>query len=198
MPGDRRSDHPIDPMFIERWSPRAFTDETIPDDTLASCFEAARWAPSSMNAQPWRFIYSRRGSASWPTMLGLLLEFNRSWAQHAAALMVVAAKQTVVFNGKELPSPTHAFDAGAAWMQFALQAEKLGWHTHGMVGLDRDKAHLALEIPQSYSIIAAVAIGRMGDKSLLPPALQEREVVSGRVPIEQFAFEGKFRNEAKT
>jgi nitroreductase len=188
----RKPDHPIDPLFFERWSPRAFTDEAIPDEVLASCFEAARWAPSSMNAQPWRFIYSKRGSASWPTLLGLLNDFNRSWAQHAAALMVVAAKQTVTYNGQELPSPTHAFDAGAAWMQFALEATTLGWHTHGMVGLDRDKARVELAIPGGYSIIAAIAVGRMGDKALLPPALQDREVVSTRVPISQFAFEGRF------
>jgi nitroreductase len=189
----RKPDHPIDALFIERWSPRAFTDEAVPDAVLQSCLEAARWAPSSMNAQPWRFIYAKRGSPSWPTLLGLLNDFNRSWAQHSAVLMVVAAKQTVTYNGQELPSPTHAFDAGAAWMQLALQATRLGWHTHGMVGLDRDKARVDLGIPEGYSIIAAIAMGRMGDKSLLPVNLQEREVVSTRAPIEQFAMEGKFR-----
>lgn len=191
---NRSAEHDIDPLFLERWSPRAFTDEIISEAELKALFEAARWAPSSYNSQPWRFIYARRGTAHWQTLLGLLNEFNQSWAKNAAALVVIVSKETMALPGKteEVPSYSHSFDAGAAWANLALQAVRLGWQAHGMVGFDRGRALSELKVPTGYRVEAAVAIGKPGDKAQLPEALQARETPSQRNPISATAFEGAF------
>ncbi|WP_353184713.1 nitroreductase family protein [Bosea sp. (in: a-proteobacteria)] len=190
----RTADHAIDSLFLERWSPRAFTDEIISEEELKTLLEAARWAPSSYNSQPWRFVYARRGSAHWPKLLGLLNEFNRSWAQNAAALLFVISKETMAVPGKdeEVPSYSHSFDAGAAWSNLALQAVRLGWQAHGMVGFDHERAPAELNLPQGYRVEAAVAIGKPGDKAQLPEALRARETPSPRNPLSATAFEGGF------
>ncbi|MGO4170768.1 nitroreductase family protein [Bosea sp. TAF32] len=190
----RTADHAIDSLFLERWSPRAFTDEVISEAELKALFEAARWAPSSYNSQPWRFVYARRGTAHWQTLLGLLNAFNQSWAKNAAALVVVVSKETMAVPGKaeEVPSYSHSFDAGAAWANLALQAVRLGWQAHGMVGFDRARALTEFKVPAGYRVEAAVAIGKPGDKAQLPEALQARETPSQRNPISATAFEGAF------
>jgi nitroreductase len=190
----RIADHPVEKMFLERWSPRAFTGAPIPEATLATIFEAARWAPSSYNSQPWRFLYARRDTASWPMFLGLLGEFNRSWASQAAVLIIVASKKTMLPPGAKdaVPSHSHSFDTGAAWQNLALQATALGWHTHAMVGFDIPRSVVELGVPEDYRVEAAIAIGKQGDKATLPEALQARETPNGRNPITEFAFEGRF------
>jgi nitroreductase len=191
---DRSAEHPIDIQFLNRWSPRAFTQETIPESTLLTFFDAARWAPSSYNSQPWRFAYARRGTEHWTRFLEFLNDFNRSWAQHAAAVVIVLSKDNFTPPGAaaEVPAVTHSFDTGSAWAYFALQASISGWHTHGMAGIERDKIRQGLAVPDGYSIEAAVAVGRVGDKSLLPEPLQAREVPSPRKPVAEFAAEGRF------
>ena len=191
----RTSDHEIEPLFLQRWSPRAFTGEAMPAETLARIFEAARWAPSSYNSQPWRFLYAHRNGAAWPMFLGVLGETNRTWAQHAAVLMVLISKNTMRPAGAQhdIPSHSHSLDAGAAWAHLALQATALGWHAHGMVGFDIPRAAVELEVPEGYRVEAAIALGKRGDKATLPEALQAREAPNGRNPVESFAFEGNFR-----
>jgi nitroreductase len=191
----RTADHPIDELFLTRWSPRAFTGEAIPQATLDTIFEAARWAPSSYNSQPWRFLYARRDTPHWEKFLGLLNEFNQSWAKAAAALVIVVSRSTMLPPGadKEIPSHSHSFDAGAAWAQLALQATRSGWHAHAMVGFDRDRAFAVLAVPEGYRVEAAIAIGRLGPKTLLPEALAAREVPSPRKPLADIAFEGGFK-----
>ncbi|MEW6339567.1 MAG: nitroreductase family protein [Paraburkholderia sp.] len=190
----RAAEHPIDIQFLNRWSPRAFTQEVIPEATLLTFFEAARWAPSSYNSQPWRFAYARRGTEQWTRFLGFLNEFNQSWAQHAAAIVIVLSKSTFTPPGAsaEVPAPTHSFDSGAAWGYLALQASLAGWHAHGLAGIERDKIRKELAVPDVYSIEAGIAIGRAGDKSVLPEALQAREVQSPRKPLAEIAAEGRF------
>ena len=146
----RTSDHEIDPIFLERWSPRAFTGEAIPEPELMRIFEAARWAPSSYNSQPWRFVYARRDTPHWENMLSLLNDMNRSWCKDAAVVMVVASNETMQPPGQDKPVPSysHSFDAGAAWGYLALQATKLGWHAHGMVGFDKERAFAELGFPR--------------------------------------------------
>ena len=192
---DRVADYPIESVFLERWSPRAFTTEEIPESELFRLFEAARWAPSSYNSQPWRFIYARRGTPSWDRLLGLLVEFNRAWVQHAAALIFVVSKSTMLPPGRdtEVPSHSHSFDAGSAFASLALQAVKSGWMTHGMVGFDLEAAFVTLGVPQGYRVEAAVAVGRQGDKSSLPAPMQAYEAPSGRMKVSEIAFEGVFR-----
>ena len=193
--GNRTAGHPIDPLFLERWSPRAFTAEAIPQDVLMTIMEAARWAPSSYNSQPWRFVYAIRDTAHWPKLLGLLNEFNQSWAKNAGAILVVASSETMQPPGAEKPVPSHShsFDAGAAWANLALQATRSGWHAHGMVGFDIARAKAELGFPEGYRVEAAIAIGRKGSPEMLPEGLRAREMPSPRLPLSATVFEGKFK-----
>lgn len=190
----RSADYPIDPQFIQRWSPRAFSNAEISETELFTILEAARWAPSAYNAQPWRYVYARRGTAYWETLLGLLNDFNRSWADKGAALVIAVSKTTLVPPGAQtaVPNGTHSFDAGAAWGYLALQASLSGWSSHGMAGFDQDKARAVLGIPDEYAIDAAIVMGKLGDKASLPEGLQTREVPSPRESLDKLAFEGKF------
>jgi nitroreductase len=190
----RTADHAIDPLFLKRWSPRAFTGEAISGAQLMALFEAARWAPSCFNSQPWRFVYARRGTPFWPRLLGLLNDFNQSWAKNAAALVILVSKTTLLPRGAdaEVPSHTHSLDAGAAWACLALQATLAGWAAHGMAGFDIPRAATELGVPPGYRVEAAIAIGRPGDKSLLPERLAAREHPSDRLPLAQLVHEGRF------
>lgn len=194
MPKSRVTEYTVNPLFVNRWSPRAFTGEAIDDATLFQFFEAARWAPSAYNSQPWRFIYAKNNSEQWGTFLGLLSEFNQSWAKTASALVIILAKTTFVPPGKTDPIRTgsHTFDAGAAWGSLALQAAHDGWFTHAIGGYDKTKAREVLGIPEDYILEAAVAIGMQGDKSSLPEGLREREVASSRLPLSQLVAENTF------
>ncbi|MEM5403502.1 nitroreductase family protein [Paraburkholderia unamae] len=190
----RTADHAIDRQFLDRWSPRAFTDDTLPQATLLTFLEAARWAPSSYNSQPWRFVYARRGTAHWSNFLGFLNEFNRGWAQHAAAIVIVLSKKTFVPPGAKDPvaSLTHSFDSGAAWAQLGLQASLSGWKAHGLAGIERERIRSELAIPDDYAIEAALAIGRAGDPAQLNEALRARELPNGRLPLAAISAEGAF------
>lgn len=192
--GNRTADYPIDPLFLQRWSPRSFTGEEIPEADLMTMFEAARWAPSSYNSQPWRFVYARRGTPAWETFLGLLIEFNRGWAKDASALVVLASASLMLPPGqdKPVPSHSHSMDAGSAWAQFSLQATRMGWFTHGMVGFDMDRAFAELGFTEGYRVEMAFAVGRQGPKENLPEFLQGREMPSNREALSSRVFEGKF------
>ncbi|PLP88702.1 nitroreductase family protein [Pseudomonas sp. FFUP_PS_473] len=190
----RVADYAINDQFIQRWSPRAFTAEPISEETLLSFLEAARWAPSAYNSQPWRFLYARRDTPNWERYLGLLNEFNRSWAQHASALVIIASKTTFTAPGasEETPALWHTFDTGSAWGHLALQASLSGWYTHGMAGFDQALTRKELKIPEGYDLHAVVAIGKLGDKASLAEGLQAREVPSPRRPLSELAAEGDF------
>ena len=193
MPQSRSSEYPIDPQFTERWSPRAFTGETIAEETLLSFFEAARWAPSSFNSQPWRFLYARRDTPHWPRYVGLLSEFNRGWAQHASALVIVLSKTTITAaSGNQRPAPFHGFDSGAAWACLALQASLSGWHAHGLGGFDKALTRESLGVPEGFEVQIAVAIGKRAAKTHLPEDLQAREAPSPRQPLAELVGEGDF------
>ena len=191
----RQSDYPIDKLFLERWSPRAFTGEEISEQDLLTLLEAARWAPSSYNSQPWRFIYARRGTPHFDKFLSLLVEFNQSWAKTASALIILVSNSTMLPPGKDTPVPSHShsMDAGAAWASLAFQAHLSGWAAHGMVGFDMERAFAELGVPAGYRVEQAIAIGRRGDKSILPEAMAAREMPSGRLGLAQVAMEGSFK-----
>jgi nitroreductase len=189
----RTADHPIATIFLDRWSPRAFDASVIPDADLATIFEAARWAPSSFNYQPWRFLYAKREDADWERFLDLLIPFNRGWAQGASVLIyLLSDTQMEMVAGQPMPSHSHSFDTGAAWACLALQATMLGYHAHGMVGVDFDRARTELKVPERYRFEAAAVVGRAGDKALLDERLRAREVPSDRKPIADFAFRGEW------
>ncbi len=184
----------VEPLILERWSPRAFDGSAIPADDLETIFDAARWAPSAFNFQPWRFLYAQRDSKDWQRFLGLLLPFNQSWAERAAVLVFILSDTLIQGPTATVPSQSHShsFDAGAAWALLGLQATRLGYHAHGMTGVDFSRAREVLGVPERFRIEAAAAIGRIGDKSLLPEALQARETPSDRKAVSEFAFEGRF------
>ncbi|HEX8560597.1 MAG TPA: nitroreductase family protein [Pyrinomonadaceae bacterium] len=187
----RKADYPVDELFLDRWSPRALSGEAVSDEELMTLFEAARWAPSSYNNQPWRILYARRDAEHWPTFFGLLVEGNQAWAKDAAALVLFVSKETFDFNGR--PYPTHSFDTGAAWENLALQATMLGLVAHGMQGFDYERARSELNIPEGFRVEAMAAIGRPGDPARLPEHLREREQPSGRKPLAEVVAEGPFR-----
>jgi len=182
----------VEQLILDRWSPRAFDGSSIPGEDIETIFDAARWAPSAFNFQPWRFVYSRRESADWSRFLDLLLPFNQSWADRAGVLVFILSDKLIQgpASAEPAPSHSHSFDAGAAWALLALQATRLGYHAHGMTGIDFDKARTELAVPERFRVEAAAAIGRIGDKSILPEALRTREAPSGRKSIAEFAFEG--------
>ncbi len=183
----------ISPIFVDRWSPRSMTGEIINDETLMSLFEAARWAPSSYNNQPWRFLYAKKDTSSWNVFFNLLLEGNKVWAKDAAVLVVVISRKN--FKHNEKPSITHQFDAGAAWENLALEASTRGIVTHGMQGFDYEKAREQLRIPSNFNIMAMIAIGIKGPRENLPPNLQEKEFPNHRKELSEIVMEGAFRNE---
>lgn len=187
----RKTEFGIHELIVQRWSPRAMSGEAIETDTLMTLFEAARWAPSSNNNQPWRFLYARRETESWPLFFNLLTESNRIWAVRAAVLVVVVSKTTFDFNGK--PARTHSFDAGAAWENLALQGSLMRLVTHGMQGFDYDRAKEALRVPDEYQVEAMIAIGKPGRKEDLPEQLQQREFPSGRKELVEIIGEGLFQ-----
>lgn len=167
------------------------TGEEIDDEELKSLFEAARWAPSSYNAQPWRFIYAKRNTPPFQTFVDLMVEANRSWAVKAAVLGVIVSKIHFEHNGKL--SKTHAFDTGAAWENLALEGTSRGLVVHGMEGFNYLQAKEILQIPEDYEVLAMFAIGKRAPIESLPSDLQKREFPSSRKKIEEISMEGKFR-----
>jgi nitroreductase len=189
---NRQPGHPIDPLFLDRWSPRAFDGAPMPQTDLLSLFEAAHWAPSAFNSQPWRFLYAHRGGAGWPLFLDLLIPWNQAWAASASVLVYILSDSLMATGMGEQPSHSHSFDAGAAWACFALQATRMGYQAHGMSGVDFERAQAEFGVPPRFRIEAAVAVGRPGDPAALPEKLRAREVPSQRRPVEEVAFEGRF------
>ena len=161
----RQPDFSIDPIFVQRWSPRAFDALPMSLADLHTILEAARWAPSAFNIQPWRFVYALRNDEHWETFLGLLDPFNEAWAHNASALVFVFSDTLTPAHGSSpaRPSRTHSFDVTRQ-----------------------------LSIPERYRVEIAVAIGRQALPTALPPALREREVTSNRTPLDQIAFDGRF------
>jgi len=179
----------LDNMFIERWSPRAFLSDPIADDDIKTIFEAARWSMSCFNEQPWRFVYAQQVDdlKKFGTVLS---EGNQRWATKAPLLVFAFSKKTFTHNDK--PNRYADFDTGAAWMALTLQANKLGYFTHGMGGYDKEKAFSVTGMdPDQYNVICAIAIGKIGGASLLPEDLEAREVPSSRKELDEIILEGK-------
>lgn len=187
----RQPDHPVERMLYHRWSPRAMSGKPLTKADLMRLFEAARWAPSSFNEQPWRFVYAGREDEHWPRFLDLLSEGNRRWAAAASVLVVVLSRTT--FERNDNPSRTHSFDTGAAWQNLALQGSRMGLVVHGMAGFDHVRARGTLEVPEEFAVEAMIAVGRPAPAASLPESLREREVPSGRKPVAELAFSGVFR-----
>ena len=173
----------VDPLFYERWSPRAFAQRTIDEKTLKTIFDAARWAPSCYNDQPWQFITSS-GSQDFDFFHNLLTEFNQAWAHRASLIGFIVARKHFEHNGK--PNQIAAFDCGAAWLSMTLQARRLGLYTHGMGGIKREEIYKAFDLdPAEYEVICGFALGYISSASQLPEDFAEKEKPSARKPLAQ-------------
>jgi nitroreductase len=188
----RPLEHGVDPLFVDRWSPRAMSGEPITSEELSALFEAARWAPSAGNLQPWRILYARRETAEWPLFYGLLNPGNVTWCANAAVLLLFVSKTVNEHNGR--PILTHSYDTGAAWENLALQGSRMGLVVHGMQGFNYERAREALQVPPEYNVEAMAAVGRPGRIEDLSEQLQAREKPSGRRPLAETVIEGVFRH----
>jgi len=186
---------PIEPIILNRWSSRALSGESITEYEFMRLIEAARWAQSSFNNQPWRFLYALRDTPDWQMFFDLMIPFNQEWAQRAAALIVVVSHTLFEYNGK--PSRTHSFDTGAATQTLALQGCAQGLVAHAIEGFDYEKAHKVLQIPDDYVVEAMVVVGKPGNKDLLSPELQAREEFTDRKETEAILYKGCWGSDKK-
>jgi nitroreductase len=181
----------IHDLIAHRWSPRAFESKPVEPEKLRSLLEAARWAPSSYNAQPWYFIVGTKDNPeNYKRVLESLIEFNQGWAKNAPVLALSVAKLKFD-DGK--PN-RHAFhDVGQAAANLSLQAEALGLSVHQMAGIDPEKARKLFDIPADYEAVAGIAIGYAGEPASLPDGLRERELAPRqRKPLDSFVFTGSW------
>ena len=184
--------YPIHELLKQRWSPLAFADRAVEPEKLQSILEAARWAPSCFNEQPWRFILCRKVDAdAHQRLVGCLSEGNVAWASKAPVLMLSVAKRTFTHNGK--PNRHAPYDVGAAVACAIVEATQLGLVVHQMAGFDAEKARTVFAIPADYEPMAVIALGYIGNPDALSPSLRERHLgPRSRKPLNALVFEGSW------
>jgi len=185
----RVPDRPIDPLFLLRWSPRAMSGEPVERGQLLTLLEAARWAPSSGNRQPWRFVYAPRDTPAFAAVFDCLSPGNQEWCRRAGALVVLSA-QVIQADGRA--APTAPFDCGAACMAFLLQGAIVGLVAHPMAGFDKDRIRLAVALAPAMEPQVVIAVGKPGSVEDLSERNRERERPSGREPVSAWAREGSW------
>lgn len=192
MHNPAKNDHPIHALLQNRWSPRAFSEKSVSPEVLRSLFEAARWAPSSNNEQPWAFIVATKDEPeNYAKALSTLVEFNQSWAKHAAVLAIAVSEMEFARN--QHPNRNAFYDTGAAVAHLTTEATARELFVHQMAGFDPHKAIEQFHIPKGWEPIAAFAIGYAGDPNSLPEQLRQREVAPrSRKPLSDFVMSGKW------
>jgi len=190
------AEYPVHELIRERWSPRAFSAKEISSEDLRSLFEAARWAPSSSNEQPWAFIVATRNdNENFTKALQPLVEFNVNWAKNAYLLGFAVAE--LAFAKNKTPNRNAHYDTGAAMSQLTTEATSRGIFVHQMAGFDPDTAREVFEIPSGWDAIAAFAMGYPGDPASLPQPYRDRETAPRvRKPIREFVMNGKWGHTA--
>ena len=190
------AESPIHELIRERWSPRAFSERLIAPDVLRSLFEAARWAPSSNNEQPWAYLVATRDDQeNFEKTLGVLVEFNAGWAKSAAALAIAVCELKFAANGT--PNRNAQYDTGAASVLLSIEATARGLSVHQMAGFDPQRTKEVFAIPEGWEPIAAIAIGYPGDPASLPEKLRQRELAPRtRKPIRDFVMTGSWGHTA--
>jgi nitroreductase len=180
--------HPIHDLLKRRWSPRAFSDQPVEAEKLRILFEAARWAPSSNNEQPWRFVVANKDNETeWSRLLACLVEGNRKWAYRAPVLILSVA--SLNFEDDSTPNRHAVHDTGMAVENLVLQATALGLAAHQMAGFDVEKARADLKIPSGYEPVAMIAVGYPGDPAQLSDHLRAREAQPRvRKPLTEFVY----------
>jgi len=181
----REYNYDILDLIKSRWSPRAFSSNPVAERDLLAICEAARFAPSCFNEQPWRFILANTPDEV-SKMQSILTESNLEWAKHAPALLLILAKKTFSQTGQD--NYWHMFDAGTAWGYLSLEAQSRGLITHGMGGFSKKKAQELYQLPLDLAPLAVIAIGKLGQSENLPLHLREREHPAGRNPLASLFF----------
>lgn len=169
----RKTQFPIQSLILDRWSPRSMTGEGMTDEELMPLFEAARWAPSCFNSQPWKFFYAKNSTEHLDKFFDLLIDFNKSWCKNAAVLVIVVSRTKFERNSK--PNQTHSYDTGAAWQNLALEGSSRGYVVHGMQGFDYKKAKNTMQLPEDYQVEAMIAGGKRAPIDQLPVEIQEKK-----------------------
>jgi len=187
----RQPDYKINQIFYQRWSGRAISGQDIPLAKLMLLFEAARWAPSANNNQPWRFVYADEKSRYWQPFFDLLNDGNKIWVKNASVLVIVVSKKIADYQNKSIAS--HSFDTGAVWQNLALQGSSLGLVVHAMAGFDYQQAKKMLKLDNNYQVEAMITIGQKGKVNQLPDYLQKVEYPSGRKQLSEIIFKGKIK-----
>ena len=178
---------PVEELMLRRWSPRAFADRPVSEEQLRSIFEAAGWAASSYNEQPWRFIVGRKGDETYRKIFDALLPLNQEWTKGAPVLYASWMKKTFTHNGS--PNGVAMHDVGAASANASLEATALGLHTHGMAGFDKGKLREAFAVPEGFDPVACWALGYLGDPETLPEHFREAELKPRtRKPLGEVVF----------
>jgi nitroreductase len=188
---------PVHDLIARRWSPRAFADRPVEPEKLRRIFEAARWAPSSSNEQPWSFIVATKDDPeAHARMLACLLEGNQRWAKDAPVLMISVAARAFAVSGR--PNPHAWYDVGQATAFMTFEATHLDLYLHQMAGFLPAKARVTFGIPESHDPVAAIAMGYLGDPNALPDDLKQRELNrTARKTIADFVFEGRWGQPAR-
>lgn len=190
------TDAPVHEVIQNRWSPRAFSEQPVQPEVLRSLFEAARWAPSSNNEQPWAYLVATKDDAeNFAKMLGVLVEFNAGWAKQAPVLALSVAHTKTNRDGK--PNRVALHDVGSATAQLTFEANTRGLLVHQMAGFDADKARQTFAIPPDWEPVAALAVGYPGNPEALPDKLRERELAPRtRKPMGEFVMTGRWGHTA--
>ena len=190
------ADYPVHELIRNRWSPRAFSEKPVPPEILRSLFEAARWAPSSNNEQPWAFLVATKDDPETHSrLLSTLVEFNQTWAKHAPVLAIAVSELEFARTGH--PNRNAFYDTGAAVAGVTLEATARGLFVHQMAGFDPHKAIELFHIPKGWEPIAAFAIGFPGDPQTLPEDLRARELGGrARKPLADFVMSARWGNPA--
>lgn len=186
--------YPVNQLISQRWSPRAFSSKAIPQSDVMSLFEACRWAASSMNEQPWRFIYAQKSNPeAWDNLLSLANEWNRSWSKTADLLILTIAKMQ--YDHKNYPNEHALYDLGLGLGNLSTQATSLGIFLHHMGGFDPERAIELYSIPEGYKPVSLIAAGYPGSIESIPEEIAKTEYeAQTRIPTEEFAFEGFFKS----
>ena len=191
-------DHPVLPVIVERWSPYAYEPRAVEREKLLSCLEAARWAPSSYNEQPWTFILAERDDAAeFGRILECLVEANRAWAKNAGVVLLTVVSKNFSKNGK--PNRAAEHDIGLAAGNMVLQATALGLQGHQMIGIEGDKARATYNIPETHEALTAIAIGYPAavTANTTDPLAQRDLARKGRKPLSEIVISGAWGKPAK-
>lgn len=190
------NNHPINELLQQRWSPRAFSGKQVEKEKLQSILEAARWAPSAYNEQPWRFIVGIKGDGTWDRICETLVEWNRQWACKAPVLILNIGKKTHEYNGKN--NVTFKYDTGQAVAMMVTEAVNQGLFSHQMSGFDAEKAAELFDIPDDYQAISVTAVGYYGNAEDLPEDMYKSEMEERkRKSLKELVFSGKFGEQSE-